>query len=163
KHGPIAPGGFVMQRALAGVLLLTAVGAVGAEDRPAAPAPGAAIADFTLKDVHRRPRAPADYQGKKAVVVGFTDTECPLANLYVPTLIELHRQYADQGVQFLAINASAQDRFAAVAAHAQERAIPFPVLKDFDHRVADQFGATHTAEAFLLDPQGVIRYHGRID
>ena len=37
-----------------------------------------------------------------AYVVVFDDTECPLANLYFPTVTDLHRDYADNGVQFLA-------------------------------------------------------------
>ncbi len=41
--------------------------------------------------------------------------------------------------------------------------MPFPVLKDFDQKVADAFGAERTPEAFLLDANRVIRYHGRID
>ena len=88
-----------MQRALAWVLLVAAAPFAMADDKPSAPAPGAAVPDFTLKDVHRRPRALADYKGKKAVVVVFADTECPVANLYVPTLIELHKEYGDR-VQF---------------------------------------------------------------
>src|SRR5688572_24684962 len=99
------------------------------------------IADFRLKDIHRRPRSLADYEDKKAFVVVFLDTECPLANLYVPTLLELNREYAEKGVQFVAINSSQQDSFTSVSAHAQEREIPFPVLKDFDQKVADEFGA----------------------
>src|SRR5262249_21905671 len=81
----------------------------------------------------------------------------------IPTLIELHKQYAEKGVQFLAINSSNQDSFISVSAHAQERDIPFPVLKDFDQKAADAFGAKRTPEAFLLDAGRVIRYHGRID
>src|SRR5262249_48797866 len=113
--------------------------------------------------IHRRPRALDDYKDKKALVVVFVDTECPLANLYVPTLIELHTVYAAKGVQFLAINSNLQDSFVKMSAHAQERDLPFPVLKDFDHQVADSFGAKRTPEAFLLDDGRVIRYHGRID
>jgi peroxiredoxin/mono/diheme cytochrome c family protein len=129
----------------------------------AAATPGAVVADFALKDIHRRPRSLADFKDKKAFVVFFADTECPVANLFVPSLLELHRQYADKGVQFLAINSSRQDTYIAVSAHAQEREIPFPVLKDFDQQVADAFGARVTPEAFLLDAGRVIRYRGRID
>ena len=71
--------------------------------------------------------------------------------------------YADKGVQFLAIDSSSQDSFVSVSAFAQERDIPFPVLKDFDQQVADDFGARRTPEAFMLDANRVIRYHGRID
>ncbi len=119
--------------------------------------------DFSLKDIHRRPRALDDYKDKKAIVVVFLDTECPLSNLYVPTLIDLHKKYSDKGVQFLAINSSNQDTFIRVSAHAQEREVPFPVLKDFDQKAADGFGAKRTPEVFLLDSGRVIRYHGRID
>jgi peroxiredoxin/mono/diheme cytochrome c family protein len=121
------------------------------------------IANFSLPDVHRRPRSLDKFKDKKAFVVVFIGTECPLANLYVPTLVDLHKEYASKGVQFLAINANPQDRFVSVSAHAQERNVPFPVLKDFDQHVADAFGATRTPEAFLLDAKHIIRYHGRID
>src|SRR5262249_48731385 len=88
---------------------------------------------------------------------------CPLANLYVPTLVDLHKEYARKGVQFLAINANPQDRFVSVSAHAQERNVPFPVMKDFDQHVANAFGATPTPEAFLLDAKHIILDNGRID
>jgi hypothetical protein len=90
-------------------------------------------------------------------------TECPLANLYVPTLVELHKEYAGKGVRFYGVNANPQDSFVAVAAHARERDIPFPVLKDFDQTAAAALGAKRTPEAFVLDANRVIRYHGRID
>jgi peroxiredoxin len=127
------------------------------------PAVGAVAPAFTLKDIHRRDRALGDFKDKKAVVVVFLDTECPLANLYVPTLVALNKKWANKGVQLIAVNSSSQDSFISVSAHAQERDLPFPVLKDFDQQVADAFGAKRTTEAFLLDAERVIRYHGRID
>ncbi|MCS6865862.1 MAG: redoxin domain-containing protein [Gemmataceae bacterium] len=133
-----------------------------ASEKPT-PSPGAKIANFTLKDIHRRPRALSDYKEKKLVVIAFLDTECPLANLYVPTLIDLHQRYAEKGVQFLGINSSRQDPFVVVSAHAQERNIPFPVLKDFEHKVAAALGAKRTPEVFVLDEQRTLRYRGRID
>ena len=130
-----------------------------------APAPelGAVVPEFSLKDIHRRPRSLEAFKSKKAFVVVFVDTECPLASLYWPTLIELHKEYADQGVQFLAINSSSQDSFVKVSADAAERGVPFLVLKDFDQKVADAFGAKRTPEVFLLDATRAIRYHDRID
>src|SRR5262245_53921572 len=127
------------------------------------PALGAAVPDFSLKDIHRRPRSLAGYTDKKAYVVVFVDTECPVANLYLPALGDLQRTYGPKGVQFIAINSSKQDSFTRVSAHAQEHAISFPVLKDFDQKVADAFGAQRTPEAVLLDANRVIRYRGRID
>src|SRR5215210_3499976 len=45
---------------------------------PAPPAVGATVPTFTLPDQHRRPRALASFQDRKAVVVVFLGTECPL-------------------------------------------------------------------------------------
>jgi peroxiredoxin len=146
------------------IVMTAVVGlAAPAAGKVAAPAPGAVVPDFSLNDVHRRPRALADYKDKKAVVVVFVGTECPLANLYIPSLTELHKAYAGKGVQFLLINANSQDSFLEVGAHALERDVRFPVLKDFDQQAADSFGASRTPETFLLDAERVIRYHGRID
>jgi peroxiredoxin len=145
------------------IALSVALGLPTPVEEKVVPAPGAKVSGFSLKDIHRRPRSLDDYKDKKAVVVAFLDTECPLSNLYVPTLIGLHKQYADKGVQFVAIFASNQDTFIRVSAHAQEREVPFPVLKDFDQKVLDGFGAKRTPEVFLLDAGRVIRYHGRID
>ena len=131
--------------------------------KPAPPAVGATVPNFSLQDVHRRKRPLDKFKDKKAFVIVFIGTECPVANLYVPTLIDLHKNYAAKGVQFLAINANEQDTFLGVSAHAQERAIPFPVLKDFDGKAASALGAKRTPEVFLLDADRVIRYRGRID
>src|SRR5262249_3195810 len=87
----------------------------------------------------------------------------PLANLYVVTLAEMHQKYSGKGVAFLAINSNDQDSFADVVAHAKERPVPFPVLKDEGHVADDATGARRTPEAFLLDSALVIRYHRRSD
>jgi len=133
------------------------------EDVPTTTAIGTTVPSFALKDIHRRNVSVDQFKDKTALVVVFVGTECPLANLYMPTLVEMHTKYADRGVQFIAINSNAMDTFVEVSAHAQERDVPFPVLKDFDHSVADAFGAKRTPEAFLLDADRVIRYRGRID
>jgi peroxiredoxin len=125
-------------------------------------APERKITGFTLKDTGGQERSLAEYKDKKAVVVLFLGTECPINNAYLPRLIELNKAYAEKGVQFLAINSNCQDTAERVAKHAKEYGLPFPVLKD-EGNVSDQFGATRTPEAFVLDAERVIRYQGRID
>src|SRR5579884_2926914 len=103
-------------------LLAAALGAPGPTAAAVAPAPGATVPALTLKDIHRRPRPLDGFKDRKAFVVVFIGTECPLANLYLPTLAALHKEYAGRGVQFLAINSNSQDTFIEVSAHAQEHA-----------------------------------------
>jgi peroxiredoxin len=126
--------------------------------------PGKHIGGFALTDPRDQKRvALADFKDKKAVVVVFLGTECPIGNVYLGRLADLHAEYSPKGVQFLAIDSNTQDTAERVAEHARKNNVPFPVLKDDGNVVADQFEATRTSEAFLLDPTGRVRYRGRID
>jgi peroxiredoxin len=149
----------------AGLFLLAVL--VGCALR-AAPAPrstsGPRVADFTLKDAATdKPISLSDFKTKKAVVVVFIGTECPINNAYMPVLAELAKTYADKGVQFLAVNSNSNNTPAQIAGHAKKNHLPFPVLRDAANVVADQFGAKRTPEAFVLDSDGGVRYQGRID
>ncbi len=124
---------------------------------------GKTVAAFSLKDTAGKPWALNELKNHKAVVVVFVGTQCPLNNAYMARLVDLHRAFGDQGVQFVAINANLQDTPQMVAEHARKHKLPFPVLKDGGNRVADLFGARRTPEAFLLDAAGKVRYQGRID
>jgi len=125
--------------------------------------PGKTVADFTLKDAQGREVSLGSFKDKKAVVVVFIGTQCPINNLYQPRLAELFKEFAPQGVAFLAINSNWQDSAKAIAEHAKKYGIPFPVLRDEDNRVANLFNAGRTPEAFVLDGKRIIRYQGRID
>src|SRR5262249_22755362 len=129
----------------------------GREQPLAPPAIGAKVADVAMTDVSGRRRTLIEFKSKKAIVVVFVGTECPIANLYFPTFAEMQKRYANQGVQFLAINSNDQDSFADVVAHARDRKLPFPVVKDVEQQAADAFGARRTPEVFLLDANRIIR------
>src|SRR5215470_7275864 len=117
--------------------------------------------DFTLKDAADKTWSLAGMKDSKAIVVLFLGTECPVNNAYAPRLAELQKEFADKGVQFLAINSNSQDTPARIAAHAKEHGIPFPVLKDTANVVADKFGARRTPEGFVVTPDGKVHYQGR--
>jgi peroxiredoxin len=151
---------------LAGSLLLCLAGATPhavSDDTDTNANLGKAITKFDLKDIDGKTWTLANLQGKKAVVVLFLGTQCPINNAYLPRLAEMHKTYADKGVLFLAINANKQDSWEKIAAHAKEYALPFSVLKDSDYQATDLFGARRTPEAFVLDGSLKIRYQGRID
>jgi peroxiredoxin len=146
-----------------GIVLSLLSTAVPAADEAPATGIGKSVPGFQLKDITGRTVSLADFQNKKAVVVFFIGTQCPINNAYMPRLAELHEEYAPRDVQFLAVNSNRQDTLERVAEHARKHALPFPVLKDEDNRVADQFGARRTPEAFVLGAKNTIRYQGRID
>jgi peroxiredoxin len=154
-----------------GGVLWCAARSEGSEAPPTSPSPptspanlGKKVASFTLTDPRDQARFSLDdRKDKKALVVVFLGTECPINNSYMPHLVELHKEYAGKGVQFVGINANRTDSAQRVADHAKKHAIPFPMLKDPNNAVADQFGARRTPEVFLLDASGMVRYQGRID
>jgi peroxiredoxin len=136
---------------------------VRGEDKPPTNL-GKKVADFTLTDPRDQSRVSlSQFKDRKALVIIFLGTECPISNAYVPRLAELHAEYAPRGVQFLAINSNEQDSAERVAEHARKCAIPFPVLKDAAARVAGDFEAVRLSEAFVLDAGDKVRYRGRID
>src|SRR5579871_1072169 len=130
---------------------------------PAAAENPTTVAVFKLPDTTGKPFAPLGAPGQKGLVVVFIGTQCPINNGYMPCLIEIYQEYKDKGIGLVAINSNQQDSADDVAAHAKAHVLPFPVLKDEKNRVADQFGAKRTPEAFLLDVKGKILYRGRID
>src|SRR4029078_6407958 len=85
------------------------------------------------------------------VVLVFLGTECPVARQYLPRLKELHAQYKPRGVQFLGIYSDAGVNAFRMATHAHDVDIPFPVLQDVDHRLADLLEVESTPEVVVLD------------
>lgn len=124
---------------------------------------GKLIEKFELSDYLGARHSLNEWKEKKAVVVVFVGTECPLAKVYGRRLAELAERYEPKGVQFVAINSNQQNSLAEIAHFAQRHKIDFPILKDPGGSVADQFGAVRTPEAFLLDERRVVRYWGAID
>lgn len=123
---------------------------------------GSKVGDFSLKDLKGNPVSFAALKGE-ATVVGFIATKCPVSNAYNERLTALYKDYAPRGVKFVFINSNRTEPAAEVAEHATKNGFPFPVFKDDDNLVADRFGAQFTPEVFVLDKDGVIRYHGAID
>jgi peroxiredoxin len=122
------------------------------------------VADFTLQDVTvGRPVSLYSFIGKRAIVLVFLGTDCPVGNLYVPRLIELNRDYKGKGVVFLGLNSNAHETPEQVAKYVKETGIDFPVLKDVQNKISDTVLAERTCEVVLLDGFGRIRYRGAID
>jgi thiol-disulfide isomerase/thioredoxin len=159
--GPLGP-------AVCALVIASALGAratAGDENNSLPPPLGVRLADWTLpRSGDGQPWSLAkEGRDARVVVVLFLGTECPVNNLYLPTLVALHKEYGPRGVLFVGINSNAQDDSAVVARHAETFGLPFVVLKDARAEVAEQFAADRTPEAFVLDQTRTVRYRGRID
>lgn len=99
----------------------------------------------------------------KYAVVMFISTECPVSNAYNDRMERLFEKYSVKGVTILGVNANKAEDIKTITAHSKEHGFKFPVLKDEKNKVADLFGAQVTPETFVINPQGKLLYHGRID
>ncbi|MFO0948274.1 MAG: redoxin domain-containing protein [Planctomycetota bacterium] len=124
---------------------------------------GRKIDGFSLRDHYGKEHSLGDAANDKLVVIAFLGTECPLAGLYAPRLVELEAQYGPKGVVFFGVDSNCQDSVTELTAFVQKHQIKFPVLMDPSNAVADKFGTVRNPEVVLLDRDRVIRYAGRID
>src|SRR5581483_2411481 len=120
---------------------------------------GQSAPDFSLPDLRGQAHTLREQRGK-ITVIAFLSVQCPISNAYNERIRALAEDYAKQGVTFLAINSSAPETVADIKAHALQHNFAFPILKDAGNKVADAYGAERTPEIFVVDAQGVLRYHG---
>ncbi len=118
---------------------------------------------LTLRNCRGYTQTLQSLKGEKATVLLFVANDCPLANRYLPRLIDWEAKYSRLGVLFVAVHSNTGEAINEIAGHAHEYNIPFPVVKDFGHRLADAVGAERTPEVAVLDDQLVVRYRGAID
>ena len=109
------------------------------------------------------PRTLDDFGKKKAYVLIFTNTSCPVVQRYLPTLQALERDYRAKEVQFVAVNAAEEDTLIAMATQAVQHEIEFPFVKDFGGDCVRALGVKRTPEAVVLDADRKLCYRGRID
>lgn len=108
------------------------------------------------------------YADKKAVAVIFSCNHCPYVLAWEDRMIQLQADYAEQGVQFVAIGSNDDkkypaDSFANMKTHAADKGFNFPYLRDESQAIASAYGAERTPEVFLFDTNGALVYHGAID
>jgi thiol-disulfide isomerase/thioredoxin len=125
---------------------------------------GDKLQPFALTDaVSGKPLDLKTAQGKKATVLMFISTQCPVSNAYNERMAALAADYASKGVAFIGMNANREETPEDIAAHARAHGFKFPILKDTGNVQADVFGAKVTPETYVYDSEGRLRYHGRID
>ena len=118
---------------------------------------------FSLSDTSGRIHTRADWAGKRAVVLLFVSTDCPVSNRYVPEMNRIASTYGPRGVAFYAVQGDATMPLDEVRAHVQEFGYTFPYLIDPEEALAAYTGAVSTPEAAVLTPKGDLLYLGRID
>ncbi len=102
-------------------------------------------------------------EGSKATVVMFLSVNCPYSNAYNDRMIALAQKYAPKGVSFAGIFSDQNEAKSEIATYAKAKGFPFPALVDKGDVAADAYTAHVTPETYVINSQGVLVYHGRID
>jgi len=129
---------------------------------------GQKMPNFTLNDPSGRTYNHENLIGEKGVLIAFTCNHCPYAIAVWPRLIALSHIAKDLGIETVAINPNINPMYPddspeKMAEKISEWNIPFPYLVDETQDVARAYNAQCTPDIYLLDNNGSLVYHGRID
>lgn len=107
---------------------------------------------FTLSDLKGVEHKLEDYKGK-GVLINFWATYCPPCKRELPYLESAYKDYKDQGIEVLAINAD--EPMLIVNQFLRDEQVSFPVLFD-DGDVLDLYQVINLPKTFLVNKDGVI-------
>ncbi len=124
---------------------------------------GETLGEATFKDIRHVTRSLDDLGRKRAYVLVFANTTCPLVKKYLPRLKTLHETYRDREVEFVLVNVGLDDTIRDVASQALRNELHFPAVKDVDAALARKLGVERTPTAVVLDADRKLVYRGRID
>lgn len=152
----------VLSLLVGGVLLIPTVKG-GTEENATGPVIGATITDFSLPDINGKNRLLSSLEGKNGTVIIFVSAQCPVVKAYNERMAKLAEDYNARGINVVAINSNSTETVEQMKAHAADNKLSFVMLQDKGNKVADMLGAQVTPEAFVLDTNNKLIYHGRID
>jgi len=139
---------------------------------------GAKAPDFNLPGVDGKFHKLSDYDEFNTLVIIFTCNHCPTAQAYEDRIIQIQKDYKDEGVQVIAISPNSirgllylecgysdmGDSFEDMIVRAKDKDFNFPYLYDGDdHEVSLQYGPVATPHAFVFNKERTLSYIGRLD
>ncbi len=101
--------------------------------------------------------------GRRATVLIFVSTDCPISNRYAPELARLGQTFSARAVRFFLVYPNANDDEQAIGEHRRAFQFPGETFRDLKHELVRMAQATVTPEAAVFDAVGRLVYRGRID
>jgi peroxiredoxin len=99
----------------------------------------------------------------KIIVLLVQGNKCPCSEAYVSRVNAIYRDYSPRGVEVWAFNPNIRETAAQTKRFVTEHKVAYPTAYDTRGKVADILGAACTTETWVVDREGFMRYHGRID
>ena len=95
----------------------------------------------------------ADYRGK-VVFLNFWATWCPPCLEEMPAMQRVYERYRDRGLVVVAVAVDSDP--AGVEAFVKQGRFSFPVGRDADRAIAEQYKVVHLPSSFLVDRNGQL-------
>jgi peroxiredoxin len=145
---------------------LVASAAVVAGDEPTVAKLGKPVGDFTLVDAVGVKHSLSDHKGK-LVVLEWINPQCPFVQgCYKTKAMQTAYEKVkalDKGVVWLAINTTWSTSQEENQLWIRRYELEYPILIDFDGDVGRLYDARKTPHMYVIDKEGILRYHGAID
>ncbi len=104
---------------------------------------------------------------KNGCVVVFECNHCPYVIASIDRMNNMAEYCNVNGIGFVGINSNDPDNYPVDSfenmVKRADKGMPYTYLHDGTQEVATAWGAQRTPEFFLLDADGVVIYHGRMD
>jgi cytochrome c biogenesis protein CcmG/thiol:disulfide interchange protein DsbE len=111
--------------------------------------------DFELKSLDGRTVKLSDFRGK-AVLLNFWATYCTPCRVEMPWLVDLYKQYHEQGLEIVGVSMDDDGEEQRVVDFVREIKINYPIVLG-NHTIGDAFGGTQfLPKTFFIDRQGNI-------
>lgn len=168
KRPPVDPGGNEPPAQAPVEPLPTIAGAVPAQAAPLpqvtvdpsipiGPQIGLRAPDFTLQTLDGQTLHLADLAGRP-VVISYWATWCIPCKAELPILERIYKEYQQQGLAIISVNATDQDTVEDVQSLVAELGMTFPVLLDSSKDFASTYQAIFFPTTVFIDASGVIRH-----
>ena len=113
------------------------------------------VPDFRLASLSGEELGPSSFDGR-VVVYDFWATWCLPCHLQADILKQLHSEFADAGVQFVAVSIGEPED--TVREFVDRRPFPYPVLVDPHDEVSVKLGIYGLPTVMVVDERGEVAY-----
>ena len=124
---------------------------------------GEIVADFEFTTLAGTTEHMSEYAAGAPLLLVLRDALCPVARRYGPRTARLDQEYGEQGVRFLYVNVSPLDGPVEMRQDVERYGFASAYTHDHTWEVTGNLRALTTAEVFLMDGHGRLRYRGAID
>ena len=121
---------------------------------------GTIAPEFALTSDDGKEVSLSDFRGKKVILYFYPEADTPGCTTQACAVREVYPSIEGEGVAVIGIS---PDPLEALIKFREKHSLPFILLSDPDHKVAEAYGAWGEKKALGMTYEGVIRSHFAID